>query len=102
VAASVVAANRSGRVIVNAGTKAFATDSGTPVPVRGVPLGAAYRFMGDEHGAVDFSSESTPPLGQTIELLTSHCDPTVNLFQRYQVARGDTVVDEWPILARGY
>jgi len=41
-------------------------------------------------------------LGSTIELLTSHCDPTVNLHARYQVVRGSTVVDTWPIAARGY
>ncbi len=48
------------------------------------------------------SSGDSPAHGQTIELLSSHCDPTVNLFARYSVVRGDTVIDEWPILARGY
>jgi D-serine deaminase-like pyridoxal phosphate-dependent protein len=38
VAASVVTSNRPNRVIVNAGWKAFATDSGNPVPVRGARL----------------------------------------------------------------
>jgi 3-hydroxy-D-aspartate aldolase len=103
VAAGVVTANRPDRVIVNAGFKAFATDSGRPVPTRGVAQGATYRFMGDEHGAVEFDPTSPPPaLGATIELLTSHCDPTVNLHARYDVVRGEDVVDEWPILARGY
>jgi 3-hydroxy-D-aspartate aldolase len=103
VAAGVVTANRPDRVIVNAGLKAFATDSGKPVPVHGVPPGAVYRFMGDEHGAVEFEKSSfLPGLGSTIELLTSHCDPTVNLHTRYIVVRRDEVVDEWPILARGY
>jgi len=102
VAASVVTSNRPDRVIVNAGWKAFATDSGKPVPMRGAPAGAIYRYMGDEHGAVEFENGAPPPHGAVIELLTSHCDPTVNLHARYQVVRGDEVVDEWPILARGY
>jgi 3-hydroxy-D-aspartate aldolase len=102
VAASVVSANRPDRVIVNAGWKAFATDSGKPVPMRGAPAGAPYRYMGDEHGAVEFENGPAPPLGAVIELLTSHCDPTVNLHARYQVVRGDELVDEWPIPARGY
>jgi 3-hydroxy-D-aspartate aldolase len=103
VAAGVVTANRPDRVIVNAGFKALATDSGKPVPVRGVAQGATYRFMGDEHGAVAFDASSpAPALGSTIELLTPHCDPTVNLHARYVVVKGDDVVDEWPILARGY
>ena len=102
VAASVVTSNRPDRVIVNAGWKAFATDSGKPVPMRGAPAGATYRYMGDEHGAVEFESGTPPAHGAVIELLTSHCDPTVNLHARYQVVRGEEVVDEWPILARGY
>jgi 3-hydroxy-D-aspartate aldolase len=103
VAAGVVTANRPDRVIVNAGYKALATDSGKPVPTRGVAQGATYRFMGDEHGAVEFDATSPAPvLGATIELLTPHCDPTVNLHARYTVVSGEEVVDEWAILARGY
>ncbi len=99
VAASVVSANVPGRVIVNAGLKAFATDSGKPEPRRGAPRDAIYRFMGDEHGAVDFSGPA-PELGATIEFLTSHCDPTVNLHANYHVARGDSIIGVWPVLGR--
>jgi D-serine deaminase-like pyridoxal phosphate-dependent protein len=102
VAAGVVTANHPNKVIVNAGWKAFATDSGKPVPLRGAPAGATYRYMGDEHGAIEFERGPAPMLGAIIELLTSHCDPTVNLHARYQVVRGEAVVDEWPIAARGY
>ena len=102
VAATVVSTGDRYRAIVNAGLKALATDSGRPVPMRGAPKGATYRFMGDEHGAVEFDSGPPLALGSTIELLTSHCDPTVNLHARYQVVRGSTVVDTWPIAARGY
>jgi 3-hydroxy-D-aspartate aldolase len=102
VAAGIVSANRRHRVIVNAGLKALATDSGQPLPVRGAPDGSSYRFMGDEHGAIEFAQGIAPALGATVELLTSHCDPTVNLHARYQVVRGDMVVDVWPIVARGY
>lgn len=99
VAASVVSVTRPGRVIVNAGFKAFATDSGMPVPVRGVPPGACYSFMGDEHGAVDFDGEP-PALGATVEFIASHCDPTVNLYPCFHVVRGNEVVDTWAIAAR--
>jgi 3-hydroxy-D-aspartate aldolase len=102
VAAAVVSANRPGRVIVNAGLKALATDSGRPVPLRGAPQDATYRFMGDEHGALEFAQGPAPRLGAVIELLTPHCDPTVNLHARYLVVRGEEVVDVWPIVARGY
>jgi 3-hydroxy-D-aspartate aldolase len=102
VAASVVSANQPGRVTVNAGYKALATDSGKPVPMRGAPMGATYSFMGDEHGAVDFKAQPAPVLGDIIEFLTPHCDPTVNLYKCYKVANGDEIIDEWPISARGY
>jgi len=100
VAATVVSANKQGRVVVNAGLKAFATDSGKPVALRGAPPGASFRFMGDEHGALDFEGDNGPAPGSTIEFLTSHCDPTVNLYSAYHVVRGDDVIDVWPIRAR--
>lgn len=100
VAASVVSANRPGRVVVNAGWKAFATDSGKPVALRGAPAGATFRFMGDEHGALDFEGGGGPALGATIEFLPSHCDPTVNLYSQFHVVRGEDVIDIWPIRAR--
>jgi 3-hydroxy-D-aspartate aldolase len=102
VAATVVSANRPGRVIVNAGFKAFATDSGLPKPTKGAPINSTYRFMGDEHGAIDFEGAVSPPVGASIELLTSHCDPTVNLYSSFHLTRGDEIIDEWPIKARGY
>ncbi len=102
VAASVVSANTPGRSIVNAGFKAFATDSGLPKVSRGAPLQSTYRYMGDEHGAVDCPDGTAPKVGDTVEFLTSHCDPTVNLHAQYHVVRGDEVVDVWPIIARGY
>jgi 3-hydroxy-D-aspartate aldolase len=100
VAATVVSANKPGRVVVNAGLKAFATDSGKPVALRGAPSGSSFRFMGDEHGALDFEGGVGPALGSTIEFLTSHCDPTVNLYSAYHVVRGNEVIDVWPIDAR--
>jgi len=100
VAATVVSANQPGRVVVNAGWKAFAADSGKPVALRGGPPGATFRFMGDEHGALDFEGDRGPELGSTIEFLTSHCDPTVNLYGAFHVVRGDEVIDVWPIRAR--
>lgn len=102
VAASVVSANTPERAIVNAGYKAFATDSGLPKVARGAPPQATYRYMGDEHGAVDCPDAPGPKVGDIVEFLTSHCDPTVNLHAQYQVVRGDRVVDVWPIVARGY
>jgi len=100
VAAAVVSANMPGRVVVNAGWKALAADSGKPVALRGGPPGAEYRFLGDEHGALDFQAGSAPKLGSIIEFLASHCDTTVNLYSAFHIVRGDAVIDIWPIRGR--
>jgi D-serine deaminase-like pyridoxal phosphate-dependent protein len=39
--------------------------------------------------------------GAAILCTAPHCDPTVNLHDAYHLVDGDTVVDIWPIEARG-
>jgi 3-hydroxy-D-aspartate aldolase len=36
-----------------------------------------------------------------VECVTPHCDPTVNLHDYYHIVSGDTLVDIWPVDARG-
>ena len=70
--------------------------------VAGVPGGGRYAFMGDEHGAVLGPERSTHlPLDHVVTFAVPHCDPTVNLYDSYHVVRGDTLVDIWPVSARG-
>ncbi len=59
-------------------------------------------FMGDEHGAV-VSLDNTAKSSKAPALFwrLPHCDPTVNLYDFYHVVRGDTLVDIWPVQARG-
>jgi D-serine deaminase-like pyridoxal phosphate-dependent protein len=99
---SVISANARDHVTTDAGLKHFATDCGPPLIMRGAPDHAVYNFFGDEHGRV--SLEDAPhhlPVGSTLECLTPHCDPTVNLHDAYHVVQGDRLVDIWPIDARG-
>ncbi len=42
-----------------------------------------------------------PQLGTVLELVVSHCDPTVNQFDGYHIVRNGRVVDVWPIDLRG-
>jgi 3-hydroxy-D-aspartate aldolase len=99
---SVVSTNASGFVTIDGGFKCFATDGPTPMVRSGEPGGLRYEFFGDEHGRIIFSREDQNlPLGSTIELVTPHCDPTVNLHDYYHVVQGDVLVDIWPIDARG-
>ena len=39
--------------------------------------------------------------GDLVEIVPSHCDTTINLHDEYVVHRGGTIVERWPIAARG-
>jgi 3-hydroxy-D-aspartate aldolase len=100
---TVVSVNQPGCVSVDTGLKRFATDSPfPPEPVRGVSAGCSFTFKGDEHGLVVFPRpDMNLSLGTGVEFITPHCDPTVNLHDSYHVVRGETLVDIWPVDARG-
>ncbi|HEX8300018.1 DSD1 family PLP-dependent enzyme [Sphingomonas sp.] len=95
--ASVISANTPDMVTIDAGLKAFATDSGVPVITAGAD--GHFVFMGDEQGAV--MGKELPALAARITLMPPHCDPTVNLYDRYALVEGDTVTGFWPVTARG-
>ena len=99
---TVISANAAGHVTTDAGLKHFATDGPRPAIARGAPNGAEYYFFGDEHGRVELADAPKHlPVGAALECMTPHCDPTVNLYDVYHVVHGDTLVDIWPIDARG-
>jgi len=100
--ARVVSANHSGLVTIDAGYKSLSTDGGVAVVQRGAPETAFFAFMGDEHAALiapEIGTQLQP--GDPVSLTVPHCDPTVNLYDHYHVVAGDTLVDIWPVSARG-
>lgn len=100
--ARVVSANHSGLVTIDAGYKSLSTDGGVAVVQRGAPETAFFAFMGDEHAALiapDIGTQVAP--GDPVSLTVPHCDPTVNLYDSYHVVTGDTLIDIWPVSARG-
>jgi D-serine deaminase-like pyridoxal phosphate-dependent protein len=100
--ATVISANTRGMATIDAGFKALSTDGGSPVIVSGAKPDAVYHFMGDEHGAVvDPAFAATWSIGDSVRLAVPHCDPTVNLYDTYHVVSGDTLVEIWPVTARG-
>ncbi len=100
--ARTISANHPFMATVDAGFKAFATEAGSPPILAGAAAGSTYHFMGDEHGAViPPSGEAAPRLGEVVTFAAPHCDPTVNLYEAYHAVRGDTLIDIWPIEARG-
>lgn len=102
VLSSVVSTNSS-FAIVDAGLKSFATDGPKPKVFSGASVEASYQFMGDEHGkVVTLEQNNQLPLCHVLEFITPHCDPTVNLYDFYYCMKGSTLVDIWPIDARGF
>jgi 3-hydroxy-D-aspartate aldolase len=100
--ARVVSANTPGMVTVDAGLKAMATEKGPPVILSGAVDGATTRFMGDEHLAVIApEGKAAPGFAEQVILTPPHCDPTVNLYEAYHIVKGDTLVEIWPVTARG-
>jgi 3-hydroxy-D-aspartate aldolase len=87
--------------VVDGGFKAFATDrSFTPVSRRLADV--PYSWGGDEHGVLNLAKASAPvKLGDRLEFIVPHCDPTVNLYDQIFALRGDQVEAVWRIAARG-
>jgi D-serine deaminase-like pyridoxal phosphate-dependent protein len=103
VAGRVVSTAQPDRVIVDAGFKAMATDAGPALVHSGAPADATYQFMGDEQGGIRLAEGAArPKLGDLVMLVAPHCDPTVNLHDRFHVVQGGKLIDIWLIEARGY
>jgi len=101
VLATVVSVPTADRAMVDAGLKAFSTDK--PFPPEPVERpGVEYGFAGDEHGRLTVVDRERPVrLGEQIEFLPPHCDPTFNLYDRVWCVRGGKVEAVWDIAARG-
>jgi 3-hydroxy-D-aspartate aldolase len=98
----VVSNNHPASPTIDGGFKCFSMDGPIPRLARGAPAGAAYQYYGDEFGKIKFARHSdTLKLGSKVELVTPHCDPTVNMHDYYHCVRGEVLVDIWPIDARG-
>jgi D-serine deaminase-like pyridoxal phosphate-dependent protein len=51
---------------------------------------------------LELSSPSEPiAVGDKVRLTIPHCDPTVNLYDHLHAARGEQVLEVWPIAGRG-
>jgi D-serine deaminase-like pyridoxal phosphate-dependent protein len=96
-------------VVTDGGLKAFSTDKPFPPEAirmwRGGPQpfsGATFAWGGDEHGKLNLAKASGPlRVGDKVEFVVPHCDPTVNLYDRMYVYRGTTPEAVWKITARG-
>lgn len=102
---SVISSHYPGEATIDAGTKALYVTPGAPPRVlENGALSDTFIYswdFGDEHGHLKYPATRTLKPGDRVELIVSHCDPTVNLFDELWIVRGEEVVDRWPITLRG-
>jgi len=87
------------RATLDAGLKAFSTDSGPPRPTFG---GWRVRGVTDEHTVLMRSEDGVPiKLGDKALMIPGRCDLTVNLHDWIVAVRNNVVEAVWPVDARG-
>lgn len=102
VQSTVISAALPALATTDAGLKSFACDAGAPVLASGAGPSASYFFFGDEQGGILCKDAADRPnIGDVVTCVVPHCDPTVNLYEALHIVDGDTLVDIWPIEARG-
>ena len=105
IASSVISIIDNYNYIIDAGLKALSTDSKyLPKPIGSLPKQTKYSFMGDEHGKITLPKNSSKRLkhGEIVIIQPSHCDPTVNLYDKCYLIKKDKISKSWIIDARGY
>ena len=95
------------RIILDAGTKALTSDRAgvsPPTAGHGIVLGHPdwqLNSLSEEHGATIVPFDDPVRIGERVQIIPNHICPVVNLFDKMRVKRGDEVIDEWRVAARG-
>ncbi len=100
---TVISSNRPEHVTVDAGTKSIYVDAKhKPDIISHAGLQYDWGGFGDEHGKITALNKAKLPVnGDVLELVVPHCDPTINLFDRFFIVENDVVTDVWDIDLRG-
>ena len=100
IVSTVISKQGPNAVTIDAGLKSLTTDSGlaeckTP--------GYAYGVMGDEHGSLIWQAGEGKGLdvGDRVEMIPSHIDPTINLHDMYYAYRRGIIEEIWAVDSRG-
>lgn len=97
--ATVISKPEPRRVVIDTGLKSLTTDSGFAEP-KDLP-GVTYVPNGDEHGSLSWEDFSGLEIGDRVEMIPSHIDPTINLHDFYYAYRKGVIEEIWPVAARG-
>lgn len=99
---SVISTNHLTHVTVDAGTKALYKVETKPKVISHSHLNYDWDGFGDEQGKVTAEKGvALPLLGEVLELIVAHCDPTINLFDHFYITENDIVIERWDIDLRG-
>ncbi|CAI6339525.1 unnamed protein product [Periconia digitata] len=88
-------------ITIDAGLKSLTTDSGL---AECKTRGYTYGVLGDEHGSLAWDGGNVAlklDVGDRVEMVPSHIDPTVNLFDWYYAYRNGVVEEIWKVDSRG-
>ncbi|MCH9756987.1 MAG: DSD1 family PLP-dependent enzyme [Gammaproteobacteria bacterium] len=100
---TVISANHATHVTVDAGTKSIYVDAHTKPRVISHPgLHYDWNGFGDEHGKITADTGVTlPKVGDVLELIVPHCDPTINLHSQFAITESNQVQEYWAIDMQG-
>lgn len=86
-------------IILDVGTKSISIESGFPKLFN--DNNAKTIQVSDEHIVIKCDTKKYK-LGEKVLLIPSHCDPTVNLHEKFNIINDKLeIIDSWKILARG-
>ncbi len=93
---TVISKTRPNQAAIDAGNKAMlkVTDE-----VKGRP-DMKIENQGAEYGLLHWQQGEDCKLGDRVEIYPSNLDTSTNVYDRYYVARGENIVDVWPIMGR--
>ena len=100
---TIVSRPTKSRAIIDAGSKSLSSDrvaSGGYGTLIGAPT-SSVSALDEEHGYVSVGKGDSLSLGQRIRIVPNHACSVVNLFDWFTIVRGDTIIDRWPVSARG-
>lgn len=92
VVATVISVSPKGWIVADAGLKAFGMDHGNPSWAHGDVF-----IVSDEHITLAPTEPSAWKVGDRVDLLTAHLDPTIARHEAMWLADGDHIIDRWAV-----
>jgi D-serine deaminase-like pyridoxal phosphate-dependent protein len=93
---TVISKHRSGMSTIDCGNKGMLK---TTDQVKGRPE-VKIENQGAEYGILLAGAGADYKLGDKVELYPTNLDTSTNVYDRYYVARGENILDAWPVMGR--